>query len=291
MIYLKLHDRMGNIMFMIAAALSVSEHLVVYCDNEKDENYAKRFLSDFNLPIKIINRNNVPQCKEYNYHSPIVYKPIPYNTSGGILRINGYFQSYKYFNPSLPLKLFRPPESIKVEIEKQYGCFLKNNETVCIHVRRGDYLLYPERFAFVGLRYIKNAMRHFSHQAKFVFTSDDIEWCKKHFHGNNIFFSEGNSPIFDLYLASFCKHNIISNSTFSWWGAFLNTNYNKKVIYPSRWYGPVLAQEANEKKGDLIPPGWIKEKCYWDNFGVFCKAYFIFMKCNWRRWLHLPKKR
>lgn len=287
MIYLKLHDRMGNVMFMLAAALFISDDVSVYTDNEKDEQYVKQLLDNFNISINIIKKNDIPQCDLCNFSlSPIVYKPIDYR-KGEEIRLDGYFQSYKYFDIQFARRLFKPPEFIVRKIEVQYGEMLNLGETVCVHVRRGDYMLLPERFAFVGLRYIKTAMKHFASDTLFVFTSDDIEWCKKHFRGDNIYYSEGNSPLFDMFLATYCTHNIISNSTFSWWGAYLNPNPSKKVICPSRWYGPVLAQEANEKESDLIPPEWIKEKCYWDDVASFCRAYYLYAKVNWRKWLHL----
>jgi hypothetical protein len=150
-------------------------------------------------------------------------------------------------------------------------------------VRRGDYLNLPERYPFVGKYYLKNAMRQFNgHKVAFIFTSDDIDWCKKNFKGDNIFYSEGNSEYFDLFLATKCAHNILSNSTFSWWGAYLNRNKRKQVIAPQRWYGPVLNREANAKEGELIPKDWIQMKCKWDNMSSYIRAYYVYWRHFWR---------
>jgi hypothetical protein len=87
----------------------------------------------------------------------------------------------------------------------------------------------------------------------FLIFSDDIEWCKSNldFIKNKIFIS-GNLDYQDLYLMSMCNHNIISNSSFSWWGAWLNNHKNKKVIYPSRWFN--FSADTSEIGGE----NWIK---------------------------------
>lgn len=115
-----------------------------------------------------------------------------------------------------------------------------------------------------------------------IVTSDDIKWCKEHIQDENVYYSEGEDEYFDLYLASKCHHNILSNSTFSWWGAYLNENSNKRVIVPERWYGPVLSKEADEKNGELIPKEWEKVSCDWDDAKSFAKAYYKYWRCNWR---------
>lgn len=82
---------------------------------------------------------------------------------------------------------------------------------------------------------------------------------EKHFKGNNIYFLDNNDPLIDLYAQTLCTDNIISNSTFSWWGAYLNPNPNKKVIYPKPWFGK-YAQNNKSDVQDLIPPSWIPIK-------------------------------
>ena len=70
---------------------------------------------------------------------------------------------------------------------------------------------------------------------RFIFISDDIEWVKQNFKGDNIFYSELNDDILDLTLMTMCQNNIIANSSFSWWGAFLNKNKDKQVFAPEYW--------------------------------------------------------
>ncbi len=218
MIYLRLHDRLGNILFMIAAALHVSKDVSVFCNNDKDLKYATNLIRYLNIPVHVGAPKHMPS-KKHEYYTPTIFKEIEY--AGTDLLLDGYFQSYRYFTTEEVRRLFKCPEELNRKIQAKWGSVLNGNETVSIHVRRGDYLKLPERFPFVGKEYIRNAMSQFkgSHIA-FIFTSDDIEWCKRNFKGDNIYYSEGENEYFDLFLASRCEHNILSNSTFSYWGGY-----------------------------------------------------------------------
>jgi hypothetical protein len=101
--------------------------------------------------------------------------------------------------------------------------------------------------------YYRNAIAEFSDDTRFLVFSDDIQWCKENFKGDNFHFIEGEKDYVDLYLMSLCNNNIIANSSFSWWGAWLNNTPNKKVIAPKQWFGK--AKQLNTK--DLIPETWI----------------------------------
>ena len=89
----------------------------------------------------------------------------------------------------------------------------------------------------------------------FVVFSDDIKWCKENFIGNNFYFVENEKDYIEMYLMSSCNNNIISNSSFSWWSAWINENENKKIIGPKNWFGPSL---SNISDRDIIPLEWIK---------------------------------
>ena len=105
---------------------------------------------------------------------------------------------------------------------------------------------------FCGLTYYKNAVECIGENEKFIVVSDDIKWCKEHLKFKNIIFVENSSPVIDLFIQSLCQNNIISNSSFSWWGAFLNNNPGKKVIAPANWFG--FKKKYNTS--DLIPRNW-----------------------------------
>ena len=137
--------------------------------------------------------------------------------------------------------------------EKYKSLFNKN--TVSLHIRRGDYVNLSDHHLLLDISYYKNAVNMFKNIEKVVVFSDDIEWCKENLDIKNTEFIENETDIVDLYLMSQCTHNIIANSSFSWWGAWLNKNDNKKVIAPKKWFGP-KRNDLNDK--DIIPETWIR---------------------------------
>jgi hypothetical protein len=109
----------------------------------------------------------------------------------------------------------------------------------------------------MGKEYYDRAKEHFTNNHVFVFFSDDIGWCKETFKDGNNIFIEKQDDVLDLYLMSRIPNNIIANSSFSWWAAWLNNNASKKVIAPSSWFGPSNNHLKIAKK-DLIPDVWQK---------------------------------
>jgi Glycosyl transferase family 11 len=176
--------------------------------------------------------------------------------------LDGYWQSEKYFIDCS--KLIRKDFTFKNELDS-YNLKLKSKidktNSVSIHIRRGDYVNNLNTNATHGLcsidYYIK-AVNYITERIEspyfFVF-SDDIEWAKKNimlnfpcqFISHNI----GSKSYLDMQLMSLCKHNVIANSSFSWWGAWLNSNDNKIVIAPRKWFA------VNTDICDLIPSNWI----------------------------------
>lgn len=178
------------------------------------------------------------------------YYDIPNNSY-----LDGYWQSEKYFkeNESTIREELRIPEKLKDDLIIKYP-FLLNN-TVSIHVRRGDYVHLPNYHPIQSVEYYQRAYEIIGDKnINVVIVSDDISWCKENLSFNNTHFIENETNITDLYIMSLCKHNIMSNSTFSWWGAWLNNNPNKKVIQPSNWFGPSLPLSPDE----IYCENWIK---------------------------------
>jgi hypothetical protein len=131
---------------------------------------------------------------------------------------------------------------------------------VALHVRRGDYLA-PENiknFGVCGREYFQNAMRIIrerQHQAVFFIFSDDIRWAKLNLSGHQVFFVENKGAMPDgteLYLMTLCRGHIISNSTFSYWGAYLASQTNAINIYPKQWF-----RETTWGVPPIFPKGWI----------------------------------
>jgi len=129
---------------------------------------------------------------------------------------------------------------------------------VGVHVRRTDYLKFPNIHPFPGLDYYKKSFEVYrdNFACTFVVCSDDIKWCKENFVGDDFLFSESNDSIFDLMLLSNCDHNIIANSSFSWWGAYLNCNLSKIITSPNKWMGKNGPQDYY----DLTPISWRQQE-------------------------------
>ena len=163
--------------------------------------------------------------------------------------IKGGFQSEKYFDKLLINNIFGINTNTKNYLTDKYGDVTNK---VSIHVRRGDYLKLWPHHVFVGEEYYTKALEKMGDREYLVF-SDDMEWCKSFFKGKFDFIQDEDYN--ELYLMSLCGDNIIGNSTFSWWGAWLNRNPLKTVIAPNTWFGPGY---SHWDTSDLIPQDWIK---------------------------------
>jgi hypothetical protein len=135
-----------------------------------------------------------------------------------------------------------------------------NEHSVSLHVRRGDYMepKFYERYGKVcTLEYYQRAIDHMlsiNSQAKFYVFSNDIDWVKQNLNIANVAFidfNQGKDSWQDMMLMSHCRHNVICNSSFSWWGAWLNPNPEKVVIAPKRWYSDIEAPY-------ITPNSWIR---------------------------------
>lgn len=236
----------GNMLFQIAACIGYAKkHNIDYCISKhtlndkvwKPYSFSKINYCDENF--------NYTKCYNEPIHS---YIEIPKHDED--FYILGYYQSELYFS------------DYREEIIELFGFDnLETKKGVCsIHVRRGDYLKYPTRHPVVSWYYINQAINTiiWKHNIlNFKVFSDDIEWCKANlkFYGNiHLYFIEKGEEINDLKLMAECEHNIIANSTFSWWGAWLNPNKNKTVIAPNIWFGE---ENSHLSIINLIPETWI----------------------------------
>lgn len=231
---------LGNQLFIIATTISLAidnDTDAVFPDLHNKEiygSYTDNIFSKLNLGK---NKNFV---KYQYYEKKFSYNPIPFIDD---LEINGYFQSEKYFahNRDNILKIFNL-DNTKFE-----------PKTLGIHVRRGDYLKLKNIHPILSeTNYYKSAIEYFEnkHDTILVF-SDDIAWCKNNFNDNRIIFVEGNSDIEDLTLMQKCGDMIIANSSFSWWGAWLNRNVNN-VVAPINWF----SENSKIDTKDIIPNKW-----------------------------------
>jgi hypothetical protein len=128
---------------------------------------------------------------------------------------------------------------------------------VSIHIRRTDYLMASNGSPVLDFSYYDRAITAIQQRVEnpqwFVF-SDDIPWCKESFASlSNVIFVEGNeqAPWFDIHLIAACRHHIIANSTFSWWGAFLSRDLSGVTIYPQTWF------RGQPTTSDMVLPAWL----------------------------------
>lgn len=175
----------------------------------------------------------------------------------------GYFQNENYFSSIADIIRkdfdFMPPQ----DSQNLNMCTdIKRNNSVAVHIRRGDYLNSTGNLANLDLDYYKRAI-HFIKERKqnlvFYFFSDDVEWVKQNISISDlsckyIDFNTGENSFRDMQLMSLCKHNIIANSSFSWWSAWLNSNSEKIVIAPKIWYKKSISDNYPD---GFIPKEWI----------------------------------
>ena len=273
-------------MFQYAAGLNLANMLntnlmleTSMLDNDKLRNFSlgcfdisgvvigqKQFKNFFTLPLTLIRKFGF-LC---NFGSKMkLYKEKSFNFDNNFLNqkgdicIDGFWQSEKYFEniSKLIKKEFSLKEKISIKSKKNIEKIKSQNSVSC-HVRRSDYINNPNTNSFHGTCsiewYIKsiNYIYENVNNPKFYIFSDDINWTKKNFPKDNNFKFISNSKyqkdFEDLYLMSNCKHNIIANSSFSWWSAWLNKNTDKIVIAPECWF------KAKIDTSDLIPQNWIR---------------------------------
>lgn len=171
----------------------------------------------------------------------------------------GYWQSEKYFDEvKAEIREIYQFSDLFTEYQRSMLDKIRNTNAVSLHIRRGDYLQSPEIYGTIDRKYYWDAMHYLEERIEkiqfFLFT-DDIDWAKQNYKGKNITVIEDSGKLvtnnLDMALMSACKHNIIANSSFSWWGAWLNRNPDKIVIAPKRW-------EVNAKMPDVWCEGWVK---------------------------------
>jgi len=253
MITAYLQGGLGNQIFQIAAAYNLakenndeawfnfnSSHTPL--QGEQAHKYKRNIFKEFT-------HKNVIDFKEVLEEQGHSYKKIEYKED---LLIKGYFQSEKYFlenKQDIVEKLNKGLDEFRPQVQE----YLNNipGLKVAVHVRRGDYLKFPNIHPICDINYYIKAFDRIIGKFTPIFVSDDIEWCKQNFKGE---FSPFKNELEDLTLLSMCNDNIIANSTFSWWGAYLNQSKVKTVIAPNNWFGENGPQDTQ----DIIPNNWIK---------------------------------
>jgi len=180
----------------------------------------------------------------------------------------GYFQSYKYFNKHSESIIKRL--NLRMEQEMIKTKYLTLRKSISLHFRIGDYMavqlhhsLLPNEYYISAIKEVIKRTRtddwdiiYFCEEKDNVPVKQRLRKIVSHFP--NISFHKANDEMHDweqLLLMSCSDHNIIANSTFSWWGAYLNPNPQKIVCYPKQWFGPA---NSDKSIADLCPPSWVQ---------------------------------
>lgn len=256
MISCSLQGGLGNQMFQIATTVALSlrnntsyEINLNICDTPNQGRNANQYS---NTIFKKLNKSNNYKFINFYNEPNFNYNEIPYQPD---LLIRGYFQSEKYFEDykNNIKDLFHFSDEYKLIIKNYFtNNGLNDKPITSVHIRRGDYLLYSDVHLVCTLDYYKKAIKTIG-DSYFVFISDDINWVKENFKSDNYFIPEFNDELLDMTLMTMCNNNIISNSSFSWWGSYLNNNENKIVIAPYKWFG----SQGPKDTQDIYNKEWV----------------------------------
>lgn len=283
MVITKLSGGLGNQMFQYAVGRAIAHRnksdlgldiswFKYNIGNEKRD-YG---LSNFNIIENIKNQNfyiqklksrlsfleNFKKCENRKYFKEKTVSVFNKDSLclSGYVFLEGYWQNFKYFADIE--YILRQEFTLKKELDNEIARIIQKENSVSIHIRRGDYIsnpLYNKLNIALSLDYYQKTIEIISQKVfspHFFIFSDDIDWAKENLKLEKATFigREHNFKDYEeLILMSKCEHNIISNSTFSWWAAWLNNNPEKIVIAPLKWSGDMDV----DVKG-LIPDSWIK---------------------------------
>lgn len=276
MVIVKLYGGLGNQMYQYATAVALAERLKtsVYTDLSWFEEVKKTpeltlrwyELDGFNIEPRLpgafakltlkLRPSTLFKESSFKYLSE-------FERLTGNIVLDGYWQSYKYFEPYMETirRTFAFPKDIK-PANQAILAKMKASDSVLLHVRRGDYNTKRGRefHGLVSIEYYEKAIKDITKKIKqptFFIFSDEIDWCKKHLktdYPTEYIDSNGpNNGVEDMQLMSGCKHAIIANSSFSWWSAWLNTSANKIIYAPVAWF-----KGAEHEIDDRLPPSWIR---------------------------------
>jgi len=255
------NGRLGNQLFQIASTIGVSRSLGYdvyfpsenfYVDVDSAHSYRGcKVMEAFKFSDKLLIgsetlRSSIKftfdEGNDFKYNSNI--EKIPDNTD-----LFGYFQNERYFIHCREeiLNLFSFREEISNFADAHYPI---QGDSVSLHVRRGDYLSSPDHHPTQDISYYKESLDFVGAKNVYVF-SDDIKWCETNIRmdGYNWNYVDVENPYISMYMMTQCDNNIICNSSFSWWGAWLNKSENKKVVAPSKWFGPAIKKDPSDVYG------------------------------------------
>lgn len=251
MITCKFMGRLGNHMYQAATAI----------------NLAKELNTDFVIPTYAYagHRGDIPTDFSgfaYDYVQKDISLKNVFNQPDMTLvpipklddtELHGFFQFYQYFD-KIRNDLIHKYFAFNNRVLRESAKFNVNGTTLGVSVRRGDYIMLQHNHCVLSTEYYQEALSQFPEVDQLYVFSDDFDWCKKIFGDDAIYVDE--DKFVQLHLMTKMTHMILSNSTFAWWGAYLNDNKGK-VIVPDPWFGP---NYASYDTSGLFYPAWTIQK-------------------------------
>ena len=250
---------LGNQMHIVAATYATALDMQTPWAVSKDTNEGYNGLiprSSFNETFfKHLVKKDLPRTNRTFSEGTFKYRPIPRHKD---LTLKGYFQSDKYYGhrKSQIVDLFY---SYYPQVEDKVMSWfsgIEQNKTISLHVRRTDYVQLAKIHQVQPLQYYQHGLESIATKLdvsldrlkqtyRILVFSDDLAWCKESafFKDYQVTFVENKesdelNAIIDLYTMAQCAHHVIANSSFSWWGAYLNRREDKLVVAPKQWFGP-----------------------------------------------------
>ena len=245
------HGRLGNQIFQLASTIGIARKVGHEPKFPRDFDVPQAFKIKEDLLMDRSQMHGYPRVGERWFH----FDSMMFTVTDEV-DITGYLQTEKYFKHVEDE--IRELLTFLDEIQEQANKLIPkvDAETVSIHARRGDYVDKQSYHPLCTPEYYQAAINEFTDRDYyFVVFSDDQAYCKEFFGiQENILYIDNTDPFVDLCLMSMCDHNIIANSSFSWWAAWLNGNKNKKVVAPKQWFGPAYGYHTTQ---DLYCDNWI----------------------------------
>jgi len=239
------NGRFGNQMFQYAATRGIAaargyDFIIPDGPKTDDEFYDEEQQHKLFMAFKMSGLKNVGMLDAgYKQESSFRYDDNLVNTCPDNVNLYGYFQSEKYFNhiEDEIRQDFTWRDDVWNMCKEIFDSIIPEGNSISLHVRRTDHLVKPSFHPVLPLSYYEEALSKFDKSLPVLVFSDDPKWCNEQefFSDDRFLISEGGDNITDMCMMSMCQHQIIANSTFSWWGAWLSKSDN--VIAPKLWFG------------------------------------------------------
>ena len=269
---IKLKGRLGNQMYQIMTGLSYAINNNISFDNIYITNYTNRYNSNIFQSIFFLFKQpkntksfTIKDCNDLGYYN------LPFQKCDQII-MDGYFQSYLFFEKNFEqLKSILNIKLLQNKVKDEF-LHLINEADATIHFRIGDYVKFKDSHPVLSINYYVNAINKlntinpeckkiliFYEPNDYEIINKKLNYLKNQFINHEFIMIDNQIEDWkQMLIMSLIKNNIIANSTFSWWSAYLNINNNNTVIYPSIWFGlKIFKNMTTKQKKDRFPEKWI----------------------------------